>query len=71
MLSYGNAVLYSFFDSVKKRRERGPMLVQDVVATVTKKALDPSQTFLLFDPFCTDDDGEDVDMPPVRYFIQG
>lgn len=47
MLSYGNAIIYSFFAAAKKRRERGPMLVEDVVAQVTKKPLDPTQRYVI------------------------
>lgn len=67
MLSFQNAILYSFFQSAKKRKARMPMLIEDVIAEVTQKSISPNQQFILLDPYCNDEDGEDVDLPIVRY----
>ena len=34
---------------------------------VTKKKLDPSCTFLIFEACCSDEEGEDVDLPYIRF----
>ena len=39
MLSYGSALLYSFFAGAKKIRERMPMLMEDLAVAVSKKPL--------------------------------
>ena len=40
-----------------------------VVELVTGRVIAPGQKYQLFDVMCTDEEGEDVDLPPVRMIL--
>ena len=64
MLSYGVAILYSFFQNPKKKKERMDLPLSKVVELVTGTAPNSGQKYLQFEMMCTDEEGEDVD-----YFV--
>lgn len=66
MLSSGVSILYSLFQNKKKQRERMDLPMSKVVELVTGKTIAPGQKYQLFDVMCADEEGEDVDLPPVR-----
>eukprot|EP00968_Pinguiococcus_pyrenoidosus_P028865 scaffold8168_cov239-Pinguiococcus_pyrenoidosus.AAC.4 len=67
MLSYGQAIVHSFMSNAKKRRERMPMQVKDVIELVTKKKLPPLK-YITLAAMCGDmDTGDEVDLPPLRF----
>lgn len=69
MVSYGNLILDSIFNTAKKRAERLKMDMRTVVELVGKKKLDDNLKSLSFEVCCVDENEEDVDLPTVHYLI--
>jgi len=67
MMSCGAAVLYSMFGNKKKMAERMTMKMSEIVKDVTKNEFLPKQKYLNMEVCCQDEEGEDVDVPFIKY----
>ncbi|XP_074646538.1 ubiquitin-like modifier-activating enzyme 1 isoform X2 [Tubulanus polymorphus] len=69
MLSHGVCLLYSFFMSGSKetRKERLALEMSKLVEKVSKKKIPSHVRALVFEICCNDKDGEDVEVPYVKY----
>eukprot|EP00184_Porphyridium_aerugineum_P006310 CAMPEP_0184706368 /NCGR_PEP_ID=MMETSP0313-20130426/36723_1 /TAXON_ID=2792 /ORGANISM="Porphyridium aerugineum, Strain SAG 1380-2" /LENGTH=1155 /DNA_ID=CAMNT_0027167921 /DNA_START=364 /DNA_END=3832 /DNA_ORIENTATION=+ len=67
MISCGLSMLYSSFTQPKKLEERMKMKMSEIAQTVAKMEFSPSQKFLVFEVCCNDSDGNDVDVPFIKY----
>ncbi|EUB59741.1 Ubiquitin-like modifier-activating enzyme [Echinococcus granulosus] len=69
MLSQDVSMLYSFFMPPNKRNERLKMQMLNLVESVSKKRIPAHVNALVFELCATDLDGEDVEVPYVRYVL--
>lgn len=68
MLSYGTAILYSFFANKKKVEERKAMKMTEVVTSITKKEFPPNQLFIILEVIANDKDtDEEVELPYIKF----
>ncbi|KAA8499921.1 Ubiquitin-like modifier-activating enzyme 1 [Porphyridium purpureum] len=67
MISCGLSMLYSSFTAAKKLEERRKMRMSEIVRTVAKMEFHASQKYLVFEVCCNDKDGEDVEVPYIRF----
>jgi len=69
MISQGVAMIYSFFMQAAKMKERLESPISKTVEKVSKKKIKPHQKILVLELCCNDKDGEDVDIPYVKYYL--
>lgn len=67
MLSQGVCMLYSFFIPPQKAAERMGLGMKELVEKISKKTIEPHVRSLVFELCCNDLDGEDVEVPYVKY----
>ncbi|KAF1788615.1 Ubiquitin-activating enzyme E1, Cys active site [Phytophthora cactorum] len=67
MLSYGVTILYAMYSAKSRSKERMAMKISDLVRTVTKKPIDPKLKYLILEVCAMDAEGEDVELPYLRY----
>jgi len=67
MISSGVSIIYSFFTNKKKIEERKKMKMSELVKTISNAAFKPKQTNIIMEICCTDELGDDVEVPAVRY----
>lgn len=65
MLSFGKSLLYAEFLPRKKLQDRMPLSLIDLVTTVGKVTLPPTESNITFSISCTDANDEDVEVPDV------
>uniref|UniRef100_A0A7S3ZEA8 E1 ubiquitin-activating enzyme n=1 Tax=Lotharella globosa TaxID=91324 RepID=A0A7S3ZEA8_9EUKA len=71
MLSYGKALLFSQygFMAKKKNKVRLKLAMPELVETVAKVKVDRAAAFLMFEAMVTTVEGDDVDIPSVRFWM--
>lgn len=67
MLSQGVCMLYSFFLPPAKAAERMNLGMSELVERVSKKPIESHVRALVFELCCNDTEGEDVEVPYVKY----
>ncbi|KAK8777811.1 hypothetical protein V5799_020848, partial [Amblyomma americanum] len=70
MMSYGVSMLYSFIMQPPKVTERLNLPMSQVVSQVSKKPIEPHVRSLIFDLWCNDSNGVELDdVLTVRYLL--
>jgi len=69
MLSQGVSMLFSFFMAEAKRKERLQKTIPALVTSITNRPIPAHVRALVLEPMCSDDQGEDVEVPYVRYML--
>ncbi|CAB3408998.1 unnamed protein product [Caenorhabditis bovis] len=69
MLSAGSCLLYSFFMQPAKRAQRMTTDLKEVYEELMKKKLGSYVRHIVLEPMMTDKDGEDVEVPYIRYSL--
>jgi ubiquitin-activating enzyme E1 len=67
MLSQGVAMIFSFFMNAAKRKERLATRLSEVVQKISKRKLQKHEKYLVLEMCANDTDGEDVEVPYIRY----
>ncbi|CDW52513.1 ubiquitin activating enzyme E1 [Trichuris trichiura] len=69
MLSQGVTMLFSFFLTPAKRKERMGMKISELVQTISNRPIPEGVKAIVLELMCTDEHGEDVEVPYVKYYL--
>jgi ubiquitin-activating enzyme E1 len=63
MISQGARMLYASSQPEDKRQKRMTITMTDIVKNVSNRQIAPHERALVFEIFCNDEEGEDVEVP--------
>lgn len=69
MLSYGPSMIYGFIRQKDKLQERLATPIVHLVESISGKQLSPQQVYIVLECLAEDRDGEDVDVPYIRFRV--
>lgn len=70
MLSIGVTILYAMYSQKSRSQERLSMKMKDLVELVTKKSIPEHQKFLILEMCANHEDGEDLELPVIRFSLR-
>lgn len=70
MLSQNVTMLFSFFMSDKKLRERETMLIDECIEHIMGEKIEPHIKTLILEAYCCDEDDIEVEVPYIRYLLK-
>uniref|UniRef100_A0A5S6R0S6 E1 ubiquitin-activating enzyme n=1 Tax=Trichuris muris TaxID=70415 RepID=A0A5S6R0S6_TRIMR len=69
MLSQGVTMLFSFFLSPAKQKERMGMKISELIQTISGRPIPDGVKAVVLELMCTDGQGEDIEVPYVKYHL--
>ncbi|CRK91023.1 CLUMA_CG004711, isoform A [Clunio marinus] len=70
MLSQNVTMLYSFFMSEKKLKERENLLIDECIEHIMEEKTEPHVKSLILEAYCCDEDDMEVKVPYIRYLLR-
>lgn len=67
MLSQNVTMLFSFFMSEKKLKERENLLIDECIEHIMEEKIEPHIKSLILEAYCCDEDDIEVEVPYIRY----
>lgn len=70
MLSHNVTMLFSFFMSDQKLKERENLLIEQCIEHIMEEKLEPHIKSLVLEAYCCDENDMDVEVPYIRYLLK-
>lgn len=70
MLSQNVTMLFSFFMSEKKLKERENLLIDECIEHIMEEKIEPHIKSLILEAYCCDEDDTEVEVPYIRYLLK-
>lgn len=70
MLSQNVTMLFSFFMSEKKLKERENLLIDKCIEHIMEEKIEPHIKSLILEAYCVDEDDVEVEVPYIRYLLR-
>lgn len=70
MLSQNITMLFSFFMSEKKLKERESLLIDKCIEHIMEEKIEPHIKSLILEAYCVDEDDVEVEVPYIRYLLK-
>jgi ubiquitin-activating enzyme E1 len=70
MLSQNVTMLYSFFMSEKKLKERENLLIDKCIEHIMEENIESHIKSLCLEAYCVDEDDNELEVPYIRYLLK-
>jgi ubiquitin-activating enzyme E1 len=70
MLSQNVTMLFSFFMSEKKLKERENLLIDKCIEHIMEEKIEPHIKSLVLEAYCCDENDMEVEVPYIRYLLK-
>lgn len=70
MLSQNTTMLYTFFMSATKYESRKDLLINKVIEKIMGEPIEDHVKSLILEAYCNDADGEEIEVPFIRYLLK-